>query len=131
MLQGGGRCVPELILHTAQTEAGLDQMGRIAVTQRVDGHVLADARIGDGQLERPLHGRTVHEMACGYRRGAGLSGKQPARVTMFRPPATQGLECDRRQDHEAVLVAFGKPDMDVHPGAVDVGDLKLQSLAEP
>ena len=120
----------ELVLHPAQVETGLDQMGGITVAQRVDRDVLADARIRDSQPERTLHGPAIHEMTCGCCRGAGLAGEQPARVTMFRPPAAQRRKGDRRQHHEAVLVAFGESEMNVHAGAVDIGDFELHGLAE-
>ena len=54
-----------------------------------------------------------------------LAGKQEQRRTGLLPVAAEFLQQPRRGRHQPLLVAFAVADVQLHPRAVDVGQLQV------
>src|SRR3984893_8226149 len=112
--------------------AALKQVGRKAVTQRVQRHALLDS----GRLSRLME--QAAQLAGGHRLSVPDVGKQPALLRGRRgivarwsqlPPLAQQIERLRRQHEIAVLAALGLLDANDLLCAVDMLDLQPHHLA--
>lgn len=69
------------------------------------------------------------------RRGIGLSGpasrKQPDGMAMGLPMRAKQLEGGFGQGNVTIFIAFSRPNMEHHAGAIDLGHLKLEAFLEP
>src|SRR5262249_17762514 len=90
--QGGGQLVvPQQFLQAGQVGAVLEQVGGVAVPQRVPARLLADAGGADGPLAGALHVADA-EVALGL-----AAGEQPGPGPMLTPVLPQQPQQDRRE----------------------------------
>src|SRR5215207_1160398 len=127
--RGGRRAMAEPELNDPQIDAGLKQMGGPGMTQgvhtRLLGHASGEARLLKG---------TPHTSA-GYRHrgrvrilpGTGSSRKEPDRIVMGQPLATEQGEGARGQRDIAILEAFTTTYLELHARAVDPTDLEVDA----
>jgi len=107
------------------------QVGGIAVTQRVRGNALVDARGGCSHVTDPV------ELPGAHRVERVLPGEQPAPVEHLAlgagnpPPGTQVLEQHRAEHGVAILAALALFDAQRHAGAVDIAHLQRHHLTRP
>ena len=119
-------------LNDPQIDAGLKQMGGPRMAQgvhtRLLGHASGEARLLKG---------TPHT-GGGYRYrgsmrilpGTGSSRKEPDRIAMGEPLATEQGEGARGQWDGAILEALATAYLQLHTGAVDPADLKIDAFAD-
>jgi hypothetical protein len=128
----GGRLMPQVILDETQVDAGLEQMGGIAVSQGVHRGARMDATLREGPPERILYTGAWHGGGCcGHADTAtARSGEEPERVAVGVPilaPAFQGAWC---QGDITVLGAFTAAHMDEHTGRVDIRNVQVGALLQ-
>lgn len=99
-------------------------VGREAVAEGVRGDLLGEAGQAGGTSAELPHGAG--------RQGAGRmgGGEEPGRGTHGAPVAAEVPQQRRRERDVAVLTTFGLPDVEHHPGAVHVPDLKRQRFGD-
>ena len=60
-----------------------------------------------------------------------LPGKRNVVGARLLPVLAEFLQQPRRERHESLLAPFAVPDVELHPRAVDVGDLQVRGFAQP
>jgi hypothetical protein len=100
-------------------------VGGEAVPQRVDGGVLAQARVATGPPAGALHGGD----AQGLRRVA--AGEQPGPGPSHLPVQAERPQRLRRPDHVAVPATLALADRDHHALTADVRDARGHDLRDP
>ena len=100
----------------------------------MDGRVLLDATGGDRKTKGAAETIPVHG-PIRSRRGIGLagptSGKQPDGMAMGPPMSAKYLEGWFGQGNVTIFVAFSRPNMKHHAGAIDLRYLELEAFLEP
>ena len=122
--------MPQVLLNEPEADAGFKQVCRVAVTERVQGNVLADAELSDDTAHRSLYGVAGH--GCRWRSrlpmvGVG-GGKQPAWMSVSQPVLAKNRQGTRWQRHVTVFGSLAKMHMHKHPLRVDVADLQMQAF---
>jgi len=116
--------VPQQTLQGHQVRARLQQMGGVAVPQRMHrggfGQSRHDQRLSQGTLQ----GGSVQGLAL-------TVGEQIVSRSVRPPVGTQFLEQTSRQRHTAILVALAAANPEQAAGAVEVGNTQPHHLAEP
>jgi hypothetical protein len=134
-VEGGGleRAVPQVLLDQAQVDTGLEQVGGVAVPQRVQGDALLEAEIAHHAAQCTLHAVLGHRVL----RGAGLllvaadGREEPAGMPMRGPVVAQHAQRALGQRYVAVPRALAAVDVDQLAGAVEVADLEEEAFGEP
>jgi len=103
----------------------IEQMGREAVAERMNGCVLIQTGSMKGLFENGL------DRPYGSRLRVRHTRKQPVGGAAAFPVLAKEEQIVKGQDGAAVLVAFGLADEDAHVAAVDVGNLEMRSFADP
>jgi hypothetical protein len=123
--QGGGQLVvAQQPLHGGQVTAGLQQVGGVAVPQRVQAGLLGDATGHEEAAEQPLYRAVVQGLA------PVPAGEQPAVGAVAPPGVAQQPQQGGRQGDQAVLAALGTAEVDDQAGAVDVRHAQAEDLAQ-
>ncbi len=127
-----GAGVAEVDLELAKVFTLLQEMGCIAVTQRMDMRILFDAAGAQGQAEAALESGALHGLSGG---GSALAAVAFGRedktgIAMRAPELAEQFEGALGQRHVAVTVAFATPDVQEHALRVDVADLQLEGFAQ-
>jgi hypothetical protein len=126
------RLVAEVLLDLAEVDAGLEEVGGVAVAQGVDGDPLREAELAHHPAQRSLHAVLGHGV-CGGDGGfliAADGGEEPVRVAMRAPVVPEHLEGAGRERDVAVAGAFATVDVDHLARAVDVADLEEETFGE-
>jgi hypothetical protein len=125
--------VTHVLLNELEADAGFEQMGCVAVPQRVrrDAAVLLIELVEDG-CDDPLNRRLAHGMIG---RGsqlmvASLGGENPDWVSMGGPVLSQRIERRNWEWDKPVLSSFATMDMDKHAFGIDIGSLQMKSFLE-
>src|SRR5580704_11330942 len=98
--------------------------GRGIVSKRMRRHRFGQATAEMGETTRPLDRPFVHRLA------GTLARKEPRGRPGDTPPRPQLFEQRWRQHDIAIPVALALRNMQDHPPAVDVANLKMQRFAE-
>ena len=117
--------MPQQVLDPPDVDALLEQVGGEAVPQGVHGHRLVEPGGLDRLAAGALH-RARRDRAGRVRPGEQLGGRSGV-----APIAAQDRQQLRREHDVAVAPALAVADVDGHPGAVDVADLKPDDLGGP
>src|SRR3954466_13760698 len=119
-------------LDDPQIDASLEQVGSPRMAQGVNTGRFRHASC----LARLLKG-TTHTGGCNRRRGrvrllagAGSSRKQPDRIAMGAPLATEQGEGARGQRDVAILQTLAAAYLQLHARAVDPTDLEVDTFAD-
>ena len=108
-----------------QVGAGLEQVGREAVAQGVDGDVLVQA----GGLAGTVADLAVRSPVVMGRSGVG-AGEEEVTGPDGLPVGAEDLQQPRREHDVAILLALALADADDHALAVDVGDAQAGDLGD-
>jgi len=96
-----------------------------------DVDVLTDAAFLRHELDGALNATLIHHQGLAVVLVRWLAaGKEQGWVMVRCPIAAQSLQRQQRQRHEPVLIALAAANVDPHQVTVDIGDLKVQCLAE-
>ena len=114
-LQGA---MAEILLDQSEVDPGFEQVGRVAVPEGIDRDLLFDAEIPDHPLDRAMDTGTCHRFSggTGLFFAASYGRKEPDRVSMGCPIATEDRQAARWQGDIAVLGALAAMDVDDHAG---------------
>lgn len=124
--QGGGDLVvSQQSLQRGQVRAALQQVGGVAVPQRVRADLLVDPRGVGGTFADALDVRDAEVSA------RLAAGEEPEFGSVTSPVVAQTPEQDGGERHEAVLAALAPADEQGHPGGIDVGRPQAEDLADP
>src|SRR5271157_5704554 len=126
-LQGA---MAKILLNQSEIDPGFEQVGRVAVPEGMDRDLLFDAEIADHPLHRAVDTGTCHRFSgkAGLFVAPSFGRKEPDRVSMSCPIATEDRQGTRWQGDIAVLRTLAAMDVDDHAGAVDVADLEIQGF---
>src|SRR6266508_2794797 len=107
-------------------------MGGPGVAERVDACVLGYPSGETGLLKGSAHTDSADGCRGGVRLHPGTcaSRKQPERIAMGEPLATEQGEGARGERDVAVLRAFTATNLELHASAVDPADLEVDALAD-
>jgi hypothetical protein len=102
------------------------------MTQRVNTHLLGHASSGASLVKGASHAGACNRHRGGVRvlPGTDSSRKEPDRIAMGEPVATEQGEGARGQRDIAVLEALAAAYLELHAGAVDPADLEVDALAD-
>src|SRR5687768_1839910 len=120
--------MPKPGLDQAQVDPGFQQMGRVGMTQGVDGDMLLEAALSRSRLHRCLHSATRHWFGPLEQLPAGW--EEPDRVAVGPPVSTEERQELRSKRDVAVFAALAVLDVDLHAGTVDLRDAQEDSFIE-
>ena len=114
--RGLQRAVAEVLLDQPEVDAGLEQVGRVTMSERVDRDGLAESQLADDAAQGALDAGALHGAVGGGGPAvvAAGGGEEPGRMAMGGPVFAEGLQRARRQRDEAVLGALAVVDVDHH-----------------
>ena len=131
--RGLQRAVTQVLLDQPEVDSGLEQVGGIAVPERVDRDRPCGSpsswttrRIAAWTLSASWVGRRSPSAGTVAARGR----KEPARVAMRGPVLAEHRQGAPGQRHVAVLGPLAAMHVHEHPLAVDVADLQVQPFLE-
>src|SRR4051794_16282696 len=130
--RGGRRAMAQPELDDPQIDAGLKQMGGPGMAQGMHTGWLAHAS-GEARLRKGTPQTGGGYRHCGGVRilaGASASRKQPDRVAMGEPLATEHGEGAYGQRNVAILEALAAAYLQLHARAVDPADLEVDAFAD-
>ena len=127
-----GRGVAQVDLELAEVFALLQQVGGIAVAQRMNVGGLFDAAGAEGLAKAALKGGAVHGLGGrGHALAAVALGREDkARVPMGAPDLAQQLQRALRQGHVAVAVAFAGTNVQEHALRIDIAHFQLEGFTQ-
>ena len=121
-------------LNDTQIDAGFEQMGGVAMAQRVDRDAFfAHAGLALGTLESALDtafGHGTLGIFCAFAVSA-KSWEEKMGMTVSAPVLAQQMKRGLRQRDVAVLGAFAAVDMDHHALTVDIADFEMEAFVKP
>ena len=118
------RCMPQTTLDVVQLHAGVDQISRIAVPQRVNASFFVDAGLSLG-VRVDQRERLARDSPVG-----AFPRKQPHIGTLLEPVGPQLSQKRRRKRHIPILGSLALADADSHSSRIDVRDFQLRKLAD-
>ena len=123
----------EVLLDQPEVDAGLEEMSRVTMSERVDRDGLAEPQVADDAAHGALDAGAFHGADRRWRPGGGRGRwRGRARWDGDAWPSTRGgPRAWPRAGDEAVLGPLAVVDVDHHAVAVDVADLEVEALAEP
>jgi hypothetical protein len=116
--------VAEQLLQGEQVGAAFEQVGGVAVPQRVHAGLLGDAGGPHGLAAEPLR---LADAQVAPRR---VPRKQPGVRAIASPVVAQAFEQERGQRHQAVLAALGGADVQEQALGVDIADVQADDLGD-
>jgi len=122
----------QVLLNTPDIDAGLEQVGGIAVAQGVDRDAFFDFELFEHPAQGALHGSFCHGfLGCGaFFAASAQSGKDPHGVAVQLPVLSQGLERCFGQGNISIFSAFASMHVNTHPLGVDVAGLEVKAFVQ-
>jgi hypothetical protein len=129
---GGRRGVAEAFLDMAERDAGVEEVGGVGMAEGMDGGVLTDAGVLEGEAEGSLDAGDGEGMIGGGHGGGAVAGggEEPEGVAMGLPEDAQHVQGGGRERDIAILAPFAVADVDEGASAVDVGDAELGGFTD-
>jgi len=129
---GGGAVMAEVDLELAKVFPLLQQMGGIAVPQRMNVHGFFDAAGAQGQAEGSLQRGAAHRLGSGgsAQAAVALGGEEKTGMPVGAPDLPEQLQGALRQGHVAVAVAFARPDVEKHAFGINVADFQFEGFTQ-
>lgn len=132
---GGGQVlVAHVLLNELEADARFEQMGCVAVPQRVRRDAaIVPVELFKDRLDHVLDGRLTHRLLSGWCElvVASFGGEDPNGVTMRGPVLSQFLKSWSWKGDESILGTFTAVDVHQHAFGIDIGDLQVKSFLEP
>jgi hypothetical protein len=119
-------------LNDPQIDASLKQMGGPGMAQRMHTRLLGYASGEARLLKGTPHtgGGYRHRGSVWILSGTNPSRKEPDRIAMGTPLATEQGERARGQPNGAILLALTTAYLQLHAGTVDPADLKIDAFTD-
>lgn len=122
----------EVLLDLSEIDAVFQKIGGIGMSQSVDGGFFMDTTLMKGSAESILNVAERHRMIgrTAMDATAAAGRKDPDGIAMELPAFAEAQEGFCRQSNAAMFSAFGRAEVNVSAGAVDIGNAQMCAFLE-